>query len=92
MELEMGPRTPEQPLTLNFSPGDVLHQLTLNSIGSWCLCHLPPKTLILSGAHKIHICFLHQDSQQPDGEKSHKATHVTSTGDSQVFCAFAFSL
>lgn len=47
-----------------------MHQFTLDSIGSWHLCQLPPKILILSGAHKIHICFIHQDSQQPDKKKA----------------------
>lgn len=46
-----------------------MHQFTLNSFGSWCLCYLPPKTLILSGAHKIHTCFLIKTVNSLTGKK-----------------------
>lgn len=49
-----------------------MHQFTLNSFGSWCLCHLPPKTLILSGAHKIHTCFLIKTVNSLTGKKATK--------------------
>lgn len=70
-----------------------MHQFTLNFIALWHLCHLSPKILILSGVHKIHICFLQQDIQQPEGgKKKPLMSQALETAKHLVLLLLVFSL